>query len=215
MALEAITDHAARALSRVRLQFRNSSDVIGVVGALALEVQALEDSLITMNSIFRDPLTATGAALDEIAKIVDAPERGPRTDAEFRTVIAASILRNNSFGRLEDLLSIANVFLVEPNYWSATIATDANDPVVSASGAVGGDEVILIESESGAGSYGSGIGGPLTLAKALEVEGFLKALAPAGVRVILLVQLAATPFAFDGAGAALDVGTFYTAIDRV
>ena len=219
MALEAITDHASLALSRVRLQFRNSADILGTVGALTAEVQALEDAFIQANAVTRDHTTATGQTLDLIAKLVAAPSRGTRSDLEFRSVIRATIVRNKSFGRLDDLVAICAELLVSIGLWQATQVVDAGDAGVSTvTGQVGGDQCAVVESTH---SYDvAAFSDAISFAKMQEVEGFLKAVGPAGVRVILVSVVSPTAgyalFGFDGiTRQPLDVGTFLTAIDRV
>lgn len=214
MALAAIDDHVSRALARVRLQFRDSADVLGVLSALAKEVQALEDALIALNAEFRSYTTATGATLENIGKIVASPMRGGRSDLDFSGVVGASIVRNKSFGGLADLYNIAWSLLTYPGFWGdSPIVIDANDPTPGQSGIVGGPGVAVVESLNGFGETG------ITVAKLQEVMIFLQATAPAGVRVILAAQVtpnnAASVFTFDGNVQPLDLGKLYTAIDRV
>jgi len=212
-ALAAIDDHVSRALARVRLQFRDSADVLGVLSALAKEVQALEDALITLNTVFRSYTTASGVTLENIGKIVASPMRGGRNDLDCSGVIDASIARNKSFGGLADLGKLANALLVFTGLWGdAPIVVDVDDPA-SPSGLVGGRCVAIVDSYAGYGEQN------ISFAKMQEVMIFLQATAPAGVRVILAAQITpntfSSVFTFDGAVQPLDTGLFFTAIDRV
>lgn len=212
-ALAAIDDHVSRALARVRLQFRDSADVLGVLSALAKEVQALEDALNVLNEVFRNYTAASGVTLENIGKIVASPMRGGRSDLEFSGTIGASVIRNKSFGGLADLANLANALLTYSGFWGdSPYVTDVDDPA-SPSGLLGGRCVAIVDSLAGYGEQS------ITFAKLQEVMIFLQATAPAGVRVILAAPV--TPqdytnvFTFDGAVQPLDTGKFYTAIDRV
>ena len=214
MALVAIDDHVSRALARVRLQFRDSADVLGMLGALATEVQAVEDGLNGLRAALRDYNAATGKTLEEIGKVVSSPARGLRTDAELRSAVGASVIRNGSFGRIKDVFDLLYNLFVFYGFWGdAPLIIEPLDGPGS-SGLVGGDCVIVVESIGGIGES------PVDFSKLQEAMTFLQALAPAGVRVILASPV--TPlasftqmFTFDGVYSPLDQGFFYTAIDRV
>jgi hypothetical protein len=213
MALVAIDDHVSRALARVRLQFRDSAEVLGVIGALAKEVQAIEDAFIALSAALRDHTTATGATLDLLGKVVAAPSRGAKSDVEFRTFVSASILRNRSFGGINDAFALANQLLTTAGFWNSfPILLDANDTDPSVSGARGGTGCVFVESENG--FFDETV--PLT--KLQEAVGFLRSIVPASVRPILAGTVAIASgevFGFDGIANPLDYGKFYTAIDRV
>ena len=202
-ALDPITDHEARALSRTRLQFRSSVEMLGIIAALAREVQAIEDALNGLASAIRaDPLTATGDALDRIGELLGAPIRGDRVDAWFKLFVETQRLTNVAFGDPDRLLTLCSSL--------AGIALQIRDGLEgwnpsNGFGSVGGTTVALIEP--------SGLGDTMNAEGANAEIYFLREAAPAGVRVILGFDESSQPFQLDTNS--LDDYFFYNAIDRV
>ena len=210
--MDAVSNHIDLALSKVILQFRDSPEFLGLVGALVAEVQALEDAFQQILSTSRSVTAASGATLDSIAKLVGSPVRGVRSDTNFRSTISAAIVRNASFGRVEDMIAIAQASLA--SFWDSPLAIDAGESVTSPTGAVGGFGVLLLENTSAPTPPVA----PPALDTVLEAVGFARSITPAGFRTIVLSVVSpasgANVFGFDGAGASLDSGLFYSAFDR-
>lgn len=115
MAMEQITDHAARALSRVITALRGT-EFENLVRAFMAEVQACENAIFSMLAVIRDPAAAEGTTLDLIGKIVGAEERGALDDAEYRTRIAAAIARNRSWTEPESVIATVRAFFPYSNH---------------------------------------------------------------------------------------------------
>lgn len=109
MALELITDHAARALSRVVTQLRGT-EFEALVRVFAAEIQTLEAALFSVLSTVRNPSVATAATLDALGRLVGAEERGLLVDADYRMRIGAAIVRNAASAQIEQVISLVLVF---------------------------------------------------------------------------------------------------------
>ncbi len=123
MALTKITDHTARALSRVITKLRGT-EFEGLIRAFTVEVQAAEDALFTLVAVIRDPSTAEGDCLDRLGAFVGAEVRGALTDAEYRLRVAAAIARNRASGTPEDLISV--VIALQPALSGNLVMSDAD-----------------------------------------------------------------------------------------
>jgi hypothetical protein len=130
MALEQITDHVARGLARVITQFRSSQDVSAWVGALASEIQTLDDAIYGMGLALRDPAYAAAqgkaTTLTLLGKLVGARPQGNLTAVAFQQMISAQSLANRSQGVPDDLIAIYNAVLL-PWLGMLVEALDAND----------------------------------------------------------------------------------------
>lgn len=104
MTIVKITDHVARGISRVLSQFKDSKSVLGIIAALASEVQQVEDGLFGMLAL-RSIDSATGVHLDRIGKIVGELRDG-RDDAAYRIGIRARVLLNKSSGTTPEILAL-------------------------------------------------------------------------------------------------------------
>lgn len=102
-----ITDHVGRAVSRLVVQFKQALRLRGLVSAVAEQTQKVEDALTDVRLQVRDLNAAQGDALDKIGKLLDAPERGSRTDAQYRARIFATIVVNKSHGDKAQMYEIA------------------------------------------------------------------------------------------------------------
>ena len=72
MALEQITDHAARAVSRLAEQFKESTLLKGLLSAVSIEIQELEDKIFELYKT-RDIDGAADATLDNLGALLGAP----------------------------------------------------------------------------------------------------------------------------------------------
>lgn len=205
MALEQITDHEARALARTRLQFRSSVEVLGVVSALAREVQALEDALISLRDNVRGLQdTVSDDVLNRLGDLVGAPVRGGLLFGDYFWFVSAQIIVNKSFGRLNDLIEVAGTVCQAAGF-NAIDGFDGGTPSIF--GTVGGDLVVVVETVDTADAIGA--------RAADEVIRFLRLAASAGTRVILGWKTESTFFQLDQTAFDVTNSAFYNAIDRV
>jgi hypothetical protein len=174
VALTKITNHVARALARVRVQWQDDENYISLVTALARPSQNLEDAawdLLTMRSIDN----AEGVQLDQLGEIVQQRRDG-LTDDEYRPCLRARVAVNNSDGTLRDLYKVTRLFL-----------SDAN-------------AVIRVPDTYGNGSLEMEIVSPAQDSADMQrLVGFLQDAASGGVRIVLLyseVEDRADGFAF-------------------
>jgi hypothetical protein len=107
MSFEAITDHQARALARLMLQFRNSVEIASILTALASRVQEIENAIVSVIAQYRSPATATADLLDRLSRLVQVP---PATfeaaDGDQQRLTQATISANKSTGTAPELASI-------------------------------------------------------------------------------------------------------------
>lgn len=118
MSFTAITDHLTRALSRVRLQFRQSTDIAGVLAALAREVQEFENAASTVIAQFRSINTATADLLVQLGSMVGAPTIGVLTDSEYKLIVNGQVIVNKAQCRVQDLIDLAAATLTG-HFWNS------------------------------------------------------------------------------------------------
>lgn len=109
MALEEITDHVLRALTRVTVALRGT-EFENLVRSSVTEVQTVEHALHGLLDVFRNPSLAVGVWLDLLGSLVGAEARGTHGDAQYRLRIAAAIARNASWCQPEDLIATVTAF---------------------------------------------------------------------------------------------------------
>lgn len=215
MSITQVTNHVARALSRVITQFRESEEFKAVNAAFAAQAQEIEDAVFAMLLQFRNVNVATANALDQLGRLVQAPARGLKNDTVYRGWVIAQITVNKSWGQPEDLITIANAMLA--TYWDDVGLIDTNDTAASSFGTKGGANVSIVEALTSTGTAE-----PLSdVQEAKDALTFLLQVTPAGGRTILGFMLDpivsrtdASLFRFDGANSAhLDQGRFYCALD--
>lgn len=102
-----IVDSAALAVARLASQFKDSTNLNGLVSAVADECQTVEDALWELLLANRDPGVATGVTLDKLGSLVGAPVRGPRSDEIYRNRILGQIIINRSSGESGSIYAIA------------------------------------------------------------------------------------------------------------
>jgi hypothetical protein len=199
MALEQITDHAARAVARLVGQFKESPLLKGLVTAFGNEVQNAEDGVWALLAAFRDIDVAESAVLDSIAALVGAPVRGARTDTEYRARVRVQILANKSSGAASTIYAIAKALIPE---WNVD------------------DQPQIIEDSAGLPGYTIGYDPPFGVVNdtdlAIELGRVLEEANPAGVRGIVLSASIepADQFTFDnGPGQGFGDGAFVGAYD--
>ncbi len=109
---ERITDHVARALARLKQQFKDKPRLEAFLSLLVGPAQPLEDALWQL-LVERQIDTAIGVQLDKLGKIVGERRLG-RDDETYRRLIRARISTNNSDGLVEDLIQVAGAVLNDP-----------------------------------------------------------------------------------------------------
>lgn len=115
MAMEEITDHAARALSRVITALRGT-EFENLVRVFTTEIQTCETALHAMFNVIRNPALAETATLDLIAKLVGAEERGALTDAQYRLRVDTAIERNRSWTEPESVIATLLAFFPDHDH---------------------------------------------------------------------------------------------------
>jgi hypothetical protein len=181
MATGKISDHAARALDRLKQQFRGKPKVEALVTALMGPVQAVEDALYQLLTE-RGVDTAIGTQLDAIGKVVGQP-RGGLSDDTYRRYIRARITANRSSGLVDELNLIARLVLDDPTVVITTTQYPPASVVMSLT-------VAVVPQDLG-----------------VALVAFLRKATAAGVRILLHFQpqTLAASFAFEG-GAGMGFG---------
>jgi hypothetical protein len=208
MAIDFITDHLERAQGRLTSKFRDSAHFIGLVTMIAAEVQEIENAFQGLVSQLRTPANAAGATLDLIGRLVQAPSRGTKTDAEYRAWIAAQIIVNRSFGPSADLRGLVAAFL--PTWATIHICENDDPALLSAFKTQPAPCTPVIE---------AGISDPpITEQQAHDLMLFVFDAKAAGTRPLLGFAITAPTglFQFDQSAGShnLDHGNFYNLIDR-
>jgi hypothetical protein len=108
-----IVDYIVRAIARLLMQFKSSPKLKGLVSVLAGQAQEIEDALWDTQESVRDINIAYGATLTRIGQLIGAPARGLYTDAQYRPILQATIIANNTAGSAADIYAISK-FLVLP-----------------------------------------------------------------------------------------------------
>lgn len=104
-----ITDHEARAVARLAMQFRGQPRLTALVEALAAQAQVVENGLW---QIYEETLdTAVGVGLDVLGAIVVQPREDSVDDDDYRLRIKAKAVANRSNGRFADILQMFAVLL--------------------------------------------------------------------------------------------------------
>lgn len=101
-----ITDHAARAVARLRGQFDKSPHIQALTEIIGDEIQLAENLLYAL-LIGRRVDTAIGDPLNQIGAVVGVARLG-RTDTEYRRIIKVAILARRSDGGAEQIIDIAS-----------------------------------------------------------------------------------------------------------
>lgn len=195
--LAQILNHAALAVSRLAAQFTEAPLLKGLITAIGNEIQNTEDGLFGILAV-RDLENANDATLDHIGKLVDAPLRGAKTDAQYRARVKAQILVNKSPGNATAVYGIAPKVVLA---WAV-----ANNPK-------------LIEDTASCG-YTIGCNPENSIVndrdQARDLGLILDDVNPAGVRGIVLSQSIAAGAAFcfaNGPGLGFGAGAFVAAYD--
>jgi hypothetical protein len=124
------TDHAAQMQARLATQFKDATTWQGLLNAIGAEVQEIEDAFYSILAT-KVIATATGASLDGIGSILGMPRAeggvaGALSDADYRTVLTATVLALSGSGEPETALSIVDTIITE---WSANTDTVYSDQV--------------------------------------------------------------------------------------
>lgn len=107
-ALEHVANHSEIALSRLTDLLRNATAYRALVKSYIDQLQRIEDVLW---QAYNDTIeTSEGVQLDVLGRIVGAL-RGAFSDAEYRTLIRATIRANRSDGTTEDLIAVTSLLL--------------------------------------------------------------------------------------------------------
>lgn len=123
--IQKVVDHAARALSRLAVQYKSAPLLAKVLGVFTSQVQDIEnavyDTLVGMRLE-----NAVGAQLDVLGRVV-GQDRESANDAEYRLRIAARRAANNSIGSAESVYRVFDILLpthtlaMEPQYPAAFV----------------------------------------------------------------------------------------------
>jgi hypothetical protein len=101
--LEHITDHQGRAIRRLVRQYREATNLQGLVSVSTAEHQTLEDEFWKMFVETVD--SAEDAQLDVYGRIVDQPREG-RDDDTYRLWIKVRVRINRSSGSIPEIVGI-------------------------------------------------------------------------------------------------------------
>lgn len=102
MPVTKITTHEADAKARLPEQFKNKQVINAIVGAIGLEMQALEDAIFPMFDLL-DISIMIGAQLDGIGDILTEP-RGGATDVNYRLALLDKAARITASGTPEQVI---------------------------------------------------------------------------------------------------------------
>lgn len=185
-----ITDHEDRAESRLYPKLRDIPDSVEFVRLFARQVQELEDAGYTLVTLLNDIDIATGVELDRIGRVIGQLRHG-KTDVNYRPLLHARILVNNSDGGRETLIAIFNAIIATP----VTVTEYGNASVMMNSGTVG----------------------PTTSEDVNLFFDFLFKAKAASVRLLWHYTRFsnATTFTYDTGGQGYDAGHYANVIDKV
>lgn len=108
MSLTYKSSHSTEAAGQLVEQFKNKTNIVGIVTSIVNRVQDLEDvGFELLNE--RGLTTAIGEQLNVLGRIV-GEKRKNRSDAEFLIGIIVRILRNRTSGTPEEIYEIFNTF---------------------------------------------------------------------------------------------------------
>jgi hypothetical protein len=136
-----ITDHAARALSRLIDQYRDVPETENLLTPILNQIQAFEDAMWAM-LLARIIDNAEGVHLETLGKIVGQRRTG-NTDDEYRTYIKAKIIVNRSRGKRPDLVAFSRLLAPKPSeaslyrrvlreFYPCSVTLEANYPISNA-----------------------------------------------------------------------------------
>jgi hypothetical protein len=106
--------HVAEGISHLIDFFRSGPRNQAELAAYLDQAQEIEDMLWVLKSAF-DVDTAVGVQLNYIGKKVGEPRLG-RDDEQYRSAIRVRVMVNNSDGRAEQMIEIANAMFPEETY---------------------------------------------------------------------------------------------------
>ena len=172
--LEHITDHQERARLRLVRQYREATNLQGLVSAMTAEHQVLEDQLWAMFAETID--SAEGVQLDVYGRIVNQPREG-RADSTYRLWIKTRVRINRSSGTIPEIVDIF------------TALVNGTSPVTLA--------------EEFPAAFTLTIGSVTYAIDPVEANAILQKVKPAGVRAVLVSPTStdAAAFACDPNGA--------------
>lgn len=103
-----ISDHEAEGVALLLAQFEDKPRIQALVESYLSEVQAAEDQVFLI-SFYRHLDYAYDSHLDVLGDLVGEPRNG-RADAAYRNAIRVRVLVNDSNGRVETLIAIADLY---------------------------------------------------------------------------------------------------------
>ena len=129
--MEKIDNHLELALARLQEKYKLQPNIINLITPHIDQVQDIENMLFELKDE-RSLDVAIGQQLDGWGEILNQ-SRGGTTDDDYRALLYSKIAEYNSFGTIEEILSIvtlivnpASIELVE--YFPATIQIVVNNP---------------------------------------------------------------------------------------
>jgi hypothetical protein len=137
--IENVTNHAARAVANLLVQFRDKPLIVAMLNAYSRQIQDLENALqqlLTQRALD----VAVGAQLDGIGSILDLP-RGGDTDEPYRSRLRVALAINQSAGTTEDLYKVLTLATTStPGVWQISDGTTAEFKVELVPGSFAMDE---------------------------------------------------------------------------
>jgi len=107
MTVDKITNHEDLALDRLITQYKNKTNIEGVIKSFSTQIQELENVLF---QVLDDTWvsTSTGQQLDNLGVLLNQ-SRGSLDDDDYRALLLITISKYNSETTIEDIISIFNV----------------------------------------------------------------------------------------------------------
>jgi hypothetical protein len=191
MSVTYLSDHAARGVARLALQYRNSEGVVGIVSAAGVQAQDLEDALFGIYAA-QQLATAEDISLDYIGQLVSESRNG-LSDTDYRGLIQAKILAMVGSGTREEILEIADALI------TSTVLTFE----IQADGRA--DFELIINSDTGAF---------VTDVEARRLARILNFAKGAGIRAVIRYRNFTTdPFTYN-TGPGYGTGKYWGNLDR-
>jgi molybdopterin-binding protein len=194
MSVTQITDHGARAIARLAMQYIDKSLMQGVCSAIGVQTQDIESGLFGIYTA-QDIDLATGVSLEVIGYLLEENKNG-LSDTEFRAVLQAKIEALVGNATRDDMIAIVDA-IVTTTLTNIQVTTGTGDFEIIANSAAGSIITDVIAR------------------RAARILNIGKA---AGVRAILKYRNFTTTgnasFQYDTVGGEYDVGKYWGHFDR-
>lgn len=199
-----ITDHAARSIARLAMQYKDKEGHRGTVSAIGAQAQEIEDAIYSLFAA-TDIDTANDYALDVIGAYFQQA-RGTFTNTQYRAYLKAMIIALTGVGDRELIIDIVGAFMQGFN-------TGLTYPPINVISGTAEFTVDFTENEASATNRGT-----MTRAKALLLAKLLHMAKAGGVRAMLKFRTVSNfssqlNFKFDTVGAGFDAGQLMGLVD--